>query len=143
MCKALAVKLAQKGAQYNVDQSLESMIRKRVTDPDVTTLQSWLKAVSTGGVVSCEKQRICLQPARLGPSVGVTMSEEFQARHGSLAAALRAAAASRNGKWSIDKMGKSTQQICRISRKRDVVNFLLHARRVALSDAQSALVSAL
>lgn len=140
MYKALAAKLAQKGAQYNVDQSLESMIRKRVTDPDTTTLLSWLQAMSTGGMVSCEKQKIFLQPACMGPSCSLTMSKEFQDRHGSLAAAIRTAAINSKGKWAFDKTGKSAQKAYKIFRKRDVLNFMLQERRVAY--APSALASA-
>ena len=67
MYNALASKLAKKQVQYDIDQSLESMIRKRVTDPDTTTLLSWLKAISIGGLASCEKQK--MQRACLGPSL--------------------------------------------------------------------------
>ena len=140
MYKALASKLAQRRAQHNIDQSLESMIRKRITDPSTTTLLSWLKAISIGGTVSCESQKIFLQQACVGPSLSLSLSAEFEGRHKPLAQALRAAAASSKGRWTCNKTGKSAQKAHDISRKRDVVNFLLQARRVALSDAPSALV---
>ena len=132
--------LAKTQAHYDIDQSLESIIRRRVTEPDTITLLSWLKAISTGGMVSCEKQKMLLQRACAGPSLSLTMSKNFQERHRSLAAAMRTAAANSKGKWAFNKTGTSAQKPYDISHKRDVASFLLQARRVAFSDAPSALV---
>ena len=138
MYNALASKLSAKRAQFTIGQSLESLVRQRVTDPDTTTLLSWLKAISTGGMVSCEKMQMVLQKTCQGPSFGVAMSKEFQDRHRSLAEAVRTAVSASQGKWAF-KTVANAQRV--ISRKRDLASFLLHARRVALSDAPSGLVS--
>ena len=134
-------KLATKGNRFNIEQSLENMVKQRVTDPDTKVLQSWCQVISSGGLVTCEKKRMLLQSCSVGSSIGIKLNAEFVERHGSLAGSIRQAAQNSKGKWLLDKPVKNTQPTYEISRKRDVVSFLLHARRVALADAESALVA--
>ena len=134
-------KLATKGNRFNIEQSLENMVKQRVTDPDTKVLQSWCQVISSGGLVTCEKKRMLLQSCSVGSSIGIKLNTAFVERHGSLANSIRQAVKNSKGKWLLDKPVKNTQPTYEISRKRDVVSFLLHARRVALADAESALVA--
>ena len=120
MYNAVASKLSPKRAQFTIGQSLESLVGQRVTDPDTTTLLSWLKAISTGGMVSCEKKQMVLLKTCQGPSFGVAMSKEFQDRHRGLAEAVRTAISASKGKWKF-KTGANAQHA--ISQKRDLVIF--------------------
>ena len=138
MYNALASKLSAKRAQFTIGQSLESMVRQQVSDPDATTLLSWLQAISTGGMVSCEKKQMVLLKTCQGPSFGLAMTKEFEERHRGLAEAVRTAVAASKGRWKFQK-GANAQHV--ISKKRDLVIFLPTARRVALSDAPSGFVS--
>ena len=137
---ALKSKLLQ-GDRYIIDQSLESMVRKRVTDPDTKELLSWLKAVSIGGLVACEKKQMLVEPPCKGPVLTINMTSEFKNCHGPVADAICTAAKNSKGKWLLDKLSKTAEKVHDISRKRDVVTFLLQARRPALSDADSAIVT--
>ena len=74
----------------------------------------------------------------LEPSFGLAMTKEFEERHRGLAEAVRTAVAASKGRWKFQK-GANAQHV--ISKKRDLVIFLLTARRVALSDARSGFVS--
>ena len=136
MYKALASKLSAKRAQFTIGQSLESMVRQRVSDPDATTLLSWLQAISTGSMVSCERRQMVL--LNLEPSFGLAMTKEFEQSHHGLAEAVRHAVAASKRRWK-SQTGAKAQHV--ISRKRDLVIFLLTARRVALSDAPSGFAS--
>ena len=131
----------QKQAQYGIDVSLETMVRKRATDPDTASLLSWVRALATGGVVSCEKQRMAIQQASQGPKLTVNMSREFLLRHATLAGAIRRSAAESEGKWSFTGNAKSAAGAVDVSCKKDVVQFLLKARRLASRSAADGLVS--
>jgi len=118
------------------------MVRRRVTDPDTKELLSWLKAISTGGLVTCEKKNMLVEQACKGPVLTINMTSEFKTRHGPVADAICVAAKNSEGKWLLDKLSKTTaEKVHDIARKRDVVSFLLQARRPALSDVDSALVT--
>ena len=104
--KAMSSKSA-KGKEYTIDKSLESMVKQRLKDPDTKTLLSWLQAISTGGVVSCEQQRMAVQSS-LGSSCAFRLDAEFARKHPSLADALRTAAHASKGKWAVDEAGSST-----------------------------------
>ena len=134
MYDALASKLSAKRRQFTIGHSLESMIRQQVSDPDATTLLRWLQAITTGGQVSCEGKQMVLQKHSLGPSHCLAMTKDFERRHHGLAEALREAVAASNKKWKFQMGSEKAGHV--ISKKRDLVVFLLTARRVALSDAR-------
>ena len=77
MYNALLSNLAQKHVQYKIHESLETMERKRAKDPDTSTLVSWLKAFASGGLVSCEFQKMLVQRASSGPALNLNMSMEI------------------------------------------------------------------
>ena len=112
------------------------MVRQQVSDPDATTLLSWLQAISTGSMVSCERRQMVL--LNFEPSFGLAMTKEFEQRHHGLAEAVRNAVAASKRRWK-SQTGAKAQHV--ISRKRDLLIFLLTARRVALSDARSGFAS--
>lgn len=134
--KAMAAKFAKMGSHV-VNTSLESMIKQRVTDPDSATLMSWLKVVASGGLVKCAGQSMALRP---GVQCGhhVKLSSEFAEKHRHLADAIRKAARDSKGKWVLDS--KNAKLPFHISKKRDIVDFLLRARRVAVGGDGSGLV---
>ena len=130
--------LAKVMAEENVHiigTSLESLVKQRV-DPDATVLTSWLKAVTQGGMVKCEGKRMALRPA-IYTGCQIQISLAFSEKHPSLAKAMREAARASKGKWVVDS--KQGQGGHHISRMRDMAAFLLHQRRVAMSDEASGL----
>ena len=136
-----------KGKEYTIDKSLETMVKQRAKDPDTKTLLSWLQAITTGGIVSCEQRCMAVQSS-LGSSCAIRLEGDFAKKHPCLAGALRTAAQASKGKWavgagaSMPSSKKLASNVYTIARKRDVVPFLLQARRVAPSDPQRAFVSA-
>ena len=121
------------------------MLKQRVVDPDTQTLLAWVQAICTGGVVDCEMKRIAVQSS-LGLSMNINLDPGFAAKHAGLATALRKAANASKGKWHLGRADSSTigknksMSSFDIARKRDIVDFLLHARRVDLAH-QDALVA--
>jgi hypothetical protein len=108
--------------------SLERMVTQRMKDPDTETLLAWLQAIATGGAVECEGKRLTLRSS-LSVACSIKLDTEFVNKHGALAEAFRSAASRSKGKWHL----AAAAAMCthHISRKRDVVAFLLHCRRVA------------
>ena len=86
---------------------------------------------------------MAIQQASQGPKLTVNMSPEFHFRHTSLAGAIRRAAAESKGKWRLAGNAKPAAGAVDISRKKDVVQFLLKARRLASRSAADGLVSSL
>jgi hypothetical protein len=135
-----------KGKEYTIDKSLETMVKQRAKDPDTKTLLSWLQAITTGGIVSCE-QRCMAAQSSLGSSCAIRLEGEFAKEHPCLAGALRTAAQASKGKWAVGAVAsmpsskKLASNVYTTARKRDAVQFLLQARRVAPSDPQRAFVS--
>ena len=131
----LAKAMAEKNVHI-IGTSLESLVKQRV-DPDATVLTSRLKAVTQGGMVKCEGKRMALRPA-IYTGCQIQISPVFSERHPSLAKAMREAARASKGKWVV--ASKQGQGVHHISRMRDMAAFLLHQRRVAMSDEASGLV---
>ena len=72
----------------------------------------------------------------------VELSPDFMKKHTSLADAMRTAAKNSKGRWAVNS-GKAGKNVHQIDKKRDMVNFLLHARRVAVGSDISGLVRSL
>ena len=119
------------------------MVRQRVTDPDTTALSSWVKAVTQGGLVTCSGKRMALDPG-IHSGYQVELSPDFMKKHTSLADAMRTGTAAKNskGRWAVNS-GKAGKNVHEIDKKRDMVNFLLHARRVAVGSDISGLARSL
>ena len=136
MYKAVAAKFAKRH-HHVIDTSLETMVKQRLI-PDSTVVSSWLKAVAQGGLVTCAGKRMALQPG-IHTGCHVQLNPTFVHKHGSLADAMRKAAKDSKGKWVLDSH-KPAKNAHHIAKMRDMVAFLLHARRVAAGSEGSALV---
>ena len=143
MCKLVVAKFANKN-QFVVKSSLEDMIRQRIVDPDTTTLLSWLKAVSQGGLVKCAGKQMALDPGTWS-NAQVQISKDFATKYPSLSGAIHTAAKNSKGKWGVNSSSaaKTKNPKHLIEKKRDVATFLLHARRVAVANGAGGLAACL
>ena len=128
--KWMASKFAKaRRSEIQIEHSLDSMFHKRVTDPDTNSLLAWLRVVSAGGSVQCEQKNIILKSSVAVPMF-IRMSPAFEAKHAPIAKALRSVATGKKCKWSLDLPTKAGAVQHSIDRKRDLIDFLLQARRL-------------
>jgi hypothetical protein len=88
----------------------------------------WLKAIAEGDIVETNSGTQSFEPALKFPRSYV-LGGEFRRKHASLAKALVALTTHRGSQWRLDTGSRASTPAFRIERKRDLVEFLLRARR--------------
>ena len=128
---------AQGQGQVVIHDTLDELYRKRVKDPLTPELLIWLRAVAHGGSVTTTSRETFVFTSVVKTRRVILLGAEFTRKHSQLHTALKEIAASQGSQWRLDKTGGASSSSSavppsthRIECKRDLVQFLLHARRM-------------
>ena len=109
-------------------QTLDDVFRRKMSDPNTQDLLAWLKAIFNGGSVSCGGKSFDLEPARRVPTT-ISLDENFSRKHALLSKALTTMTASKDSQWQVARPDKGSRSARSITKKRDLVEWLLSVRR--------------
>ena len=112
-------------------RTLDDMFRRKMSDPSTQDLLAWMTAIFQGGSVSCKGKTFNMEPARRVPTT-ISLDKSFSSKHTVLSKALTAVTADKNSQWRVTRPDDRTRSARTISKKRDMVEWLLSVRRAGV-----------